>query len=63
MLEFAENSSLISHPWRILITSLELTNGTITNPLLLFYVEHGLVSTKINHSIEYNPVESFNYFG
>ena len=60
--EYAEKKSLMCQPRRMLLCSFELTNGTIITPLLLFYLERGLVSTKIHRFVEYTPGKSFNVF-
>ena len=52
MQQFAEKEGLMSQPGRMLISSFELTNGTINIPLLLFYLELGLLCTKIYPFVE-----------
>ena len=37
-------------------------NGTLITPLLLFYLDLGLVCKTIHRFVEYIPVESFNQF-
>ena len=49
-------------PRRMLISSFILTNGTIINPLLLFYLKLGLVCKKIHRFVQYTPRKCFNSF-
>ena len=44
------------------ISSYFLGNGTLFTPLLLFYLELGLVCKKIYRFVEYTPVKCFNNF-
>ena len=44
----------------MLISSYFLKNGTLNTPLLLFYLDLGLVRKKIYLSVEYIPVKCFN---
>ena len=46
----------------MLVSSFELANGTVITPLLLFYLELGLVCTKIYRLVEYTPVKCFSDF-
>ena len=46
----------------MLISSLFLENGTLITPLLLFYLDLGLVCNKIYGFVEYTPVKCFNKF-
>ena len=62
MHEHAEKKGLISQPRRLLISNLEVTMGTLIFPLLLIYLELGLVFTKISRFVEYTPVKCFNNF-
>ena len=50
--EYAEKKKLMSQPQQILISSLELINGTMITHLLQFFLELGLVCTKIYHSVK-----------
>ena len=62
MQEHAERRGLLSQPWRLLFSSLELTNGTIITPLLLFHLQLGLVFKKNYRFVEYTSVKSFNNY-
>ena len=62
MKNFAEEESLLSQPRKKLISSFTLQNGTLITPLLLFYLQLGLVWTKIHHFVEYTPKKCFNSF-
>ena len=46
---------LMSQPQNMLISSFTLQNGTLITPLLLFYLEMGLVCTKTYRFVEYTP--------
>ena len=48
--------------WWVLVSSFELTNGTINTPLLLFYLERGLEGTTVYCIVEYTPVQFFKNF-
>ena len=58
----AEEEGIMSQPGRMLISSLTLRNLTLITPLLLFYVQLGLVVTKIHRFVEYTPENYFNSF-
>ena len=62
MQEYAEKERLLTQLRRMLISSFELTNGTIIIPLLLFYFELGILCTKVYRLVEYTPVKSFSNF-
>ena len=62
MQEYAEKQRLLCHPLKRLISSYFLENGTIITPLLLFYLELGLVCKKTYRFAEYTPVKCFNKF-
>ena len=46
----------------MLMSSFTLQNGTLITPLLLFYLQLGLVGTKIHRFVEYTPKNCFNSF-
>ena len=46
----------------MLISSCFLENGTLNTPLLLFYLELGLVCKTFYRFVEYIPVKCFNKF-
>ena len=52
----------MSQPRKLLISSFTLQNGTLITPLLLFYLQLGLVCTKIHRLVEYTPRKCFNSF-
>ena len=58
--ESAGKKGLMSQPRRVLVSSSELTKGTISIPLLLFHLELELVCTKICCFVEYTLVKCFN---
>ena len=62
MNNYAEEERLLSQPRKMLISSLTLPNGTVITPLLLFYLQLGLVCTKIRRFFEYIPKKCFNSF-
>ena len=62
MKEFAERHKLISKPRKMLISSFKLDRGPIITPLLLFYLEKGLVLTDVIWFLQYTPRECFQSF-
>ena len=46
----------------MLISSFTLQNGTLITPLLLIFLQLGLISTKIHRFVEYTPKKCFNSF-
>ena len=62
MKNYAEEERLMSQPKKLLISSFTLQNGTFITPLLLFYLQLGLVCTKIHRFVEYKPKKCFNSF-
>ena len=62
MKNYAEEEMLLSQPRKMLISSFTLQNGTLSTPLLLFYLQLGLVCTKIHRFVEYTPKKCFNRF-
>ena len=62
MKNYAEEERLLSQPRKMMISSFTLQNGTLITPLLLLYLQLGLVRTKIHRSVEYTPKKCFNRF-
>ena len=62
MKTYAEEGGIMSKPRKRLISSFTLQNGTLITPLLLFYLQLGLVVTKIHRFVEYTPKKCFNSF-
>ena len=62
MKEYAEKEGIMSQPRRMLISSFYLRNGTITNPLLLYYMHLGLECTKSHQFVQCTPKKCFNNF-
>ena len=62
MKEVAEKKNIMVESKRMLISSFVLTNGTIITPLLLFYLELGLVCKKIHRFAQYTHRKTFNNF-
>ena len=60
MQDYAEKEGILCQPRKKLISSYFLENGTLITPLLLFYLELGLVCKKVCRFIEYTPVKCFN---
>ena len=50
---YAEEERLLSQPRKKLISIFTLQNGTLITPLLLFYLQLGLVVTKVHRSVVY----------
>ena len=59
---YAEEEKLLSQPRKKLISSFTLQIGTLITPLLLFYLQLGLVCTKIHRYVEYTPKKCLNSF-
>ena len=62
MKEYAKKEEIMPQPRTMLISSFILTNGTIITPLLLSYLNHGLVCEKIDRFVQHTPIKSFNNF-
>ena len=62
MKDYAEKNQCLTQPRRMLISSFHLKNGTLITPLFLFYLQQGLVCTKIYRFVEYTPLSCFNSF-
>ena len=62
MKTYAEAEGIMSQPRKMLIFSFSLQNGTLITPLMLFYLQLGLVCTKIHRFVEYTPKKCFNSF-
>ena len=62
MKNYAEEERFLSRHQKMLISSFTLQNGTLITPLLLFFLQLGLVCTKIHHFVEYTPRKCFNSF-
>ena len=62
MKHYVEEEKLLSQPRKMLIPGFILQNGTHITPLLLFYLQLGLVVTKIHRFVEYTPKKCFNSF-
>ena len=52
MKTYAEEEGILSQPRKMLISSFTLQNGNLITPLLLFYLQLGLVVTKIHRFVE-----------
>ena len=46
----------------MLISSFTIQHGTLITPLLLFFLQLGLVCTKVHRFVEYTPKKCFNSF-
>ena len=62
MREYAEKGNIMAQPRKMLISSFNLTDGTIITPLLLFYLKLVLVCKKIHRFVQYTPRKCFNNF-
>ena len=60
---FAEENGLLKKPRRMLISSYFGEKILLTTPLAKWYLDHGLVITKIYEFVEYNPEKPFEKFG
>ena len=62
MKDYAVKEGIMSQPRRVLISSFFLANGNLTAPLLLLYLNLGLVCKKTNRLVHYNPKKCFKSF-
>ena len=62
MKQYAEKQNNMVQPRIMLISSFILTNGTIISPLLLFYLQLGLVCKMIHRFVQYTPRKCFGNF-
>ena len=62
MQDYAEKEGLLSQPRKMLISSYFLENGTLITPLLLFFLDLGLVCKKIYRFVENTTIKCFNQF-
>ena len=62
MNDYAEKEGLLCQPRKMLSSSHFLENGTLITPLLLFYLDLGLVCKKKYRFVEYISVKCFNKF-
>ena len=62
MKNYAEEERSLSQPRKILISGFTLQKGTLITPLLLFYLQLGLVVTKIHRFVGDTPKKCFNSF-
>ena len=62
MKNYDEREKSLSQPRKMLKSSSTLQNGTHITPLLLFYLQLGLVVTKIHRFVEYTTKKCFNSF-
>ena len=62
MKNYAEKERLAHQPRKMLISSFTLQIGTLMSPLLLFYLQLGLVVTKIHRFADFTPEKCFNSF-
>ena len=62
MKQYAEKKNIMVQPWRILISSFILTNGTIISPLLLFNLQFRQICKKIHRFVQYTPRKCFDNF-
>ena len=60
MKNYAEEERLLSQPRKLLISGFTLQNELPITPLLLFYLQLGLVVTKKHRFVEYTPKKCFN---
>ena len=59
---YAEEEGIMSQPRKMLLSSFTLQNGTVITHLLFFYLQLGLVVTKVHVFVEYTPGKGFNSF-
>ena len=59
---YALAKMLLCQPRKLLLSSFTLQKGTLITPLLWFYLQFGLVCTKIHRFVEYTPKRICNSF-
>ena len=62
MKEFAERNKLLSRPRKMLISSFKLERGPVITPLLLFYLEKGVILKDVFWFLQYTPRRCFETF-
>ena len=62
MREYSEKENIMAQPRTMLISSFNLTDGTIITPLLLLYLKLGLICKKIDRSVQYTPRKRLGNF-
>ena len=62
MKDYPEKERFLCQPRKMLISSYFLENGTLITPLLLFYLNFGLVCKKTYRFVEHIPVKCINKF-
>ena len=62
MKEFAERHKLLSKPRKLLISSFKLDRGPNITPLLLFYLEKGVILKNVFCFLKYTPRRCFQSF-
>ena len=62
MKTYAEEEEILSEPWKMLISSFTLQNGTLITPLLMFYLHLSPVCTNEHHFVECTSKKWFNRF-
>ena len=62
MKDYAQKEGILCQPRKMLFSSYFLENGTLITPLLLFYLDLGLVSKKLYRFVKKLPVNCFNKF-
>ena len=62
MKDYDGKEGLLCQPRKMLISSYFLENSTLFTPLLLFYLDWGLVCKNIYRFVEYIPAKRFNKF-
>ena len=59
---YDEEEGIMFQPRKKLISSFTLQSGTLITPLLLFYLQLGLVVTRTHRFVEYTPKKCFSSF-
>ena len=62
MKKCAGEKGLLSQPREMLISSFTIQNGRLITPLLVFYLQLGLVCSRIHRFVEYTPKNCLNSF-
>ena len=62
MKDYAQRNRLLSRPRKMLISSFKLERGPIITPLLLFYLEKGVILSDVFWFLQYTPRRCFQSF-
>ena len=62
MMKFAEENDLLRKPRKMLISSMKLERGPVITPLLIFYLNEGVIINRIHFFLQYTAKTCFKPF-